>query len=61
MDEQQPPPPAGSLVRELTDDEAAFFAENGWVKLPGLVTPSTAAMRLRGLAPPASVVKSPPV
>ncbi|GAA0824690.1 phytanoyl-CoA dioxygenase family protein [Streptosporangium amethystogenes subsp. fukuiense] len=26
-----------NLVREVTDDEVAFFADNGWVRLPRLV------------------------
>jgi hypothetical protein len=26
--------------RAITDDEVAFYAENGWVKLEGLTRPS---------------------
>ncbi|GAA5045804.1 ectoine hydroxylase-related dioxygenase (phytanoyl-CoA dioxygenase family) [Thermocatellispora tengchongensis] len=33
-------------VRDVTADEAAFFAEHGWVRLPGLVGPDAVA-RLR--------------
>src|SRR3954447_22807835 len=30
-------------VREVTDEEIAFFRENGWAKLDGLITPEFAA------------------
>ncbi|RJL20539.1 phytanoyl-CoA dioxygenase family protein [Bailinhaonella thermotolerans] len=31
------------MVREVTDAEAAFYREHGWVHLPGLITPEHAA------------------
>ncbi|GAB2866731.1 phytanoyl-CoA dioxygenase family protein [Actinocorallia aurea] len=38
-------------VRPATDDEVAFFRENGWVHLPGLVPPETVAdLRATALA-----------
>jgi hypothetical protein len=36
-----------SFVREVTDEEVAFYIEHGWVKLPGLVAPELAAELLR--------------
>ncbi len=42
-------PQGGSLVRDIADEEAAFFREHGWVKLPGLVSASTAAHLLAEL------------
>jgi ectoine hydroxylase-related dioxygenase (phytanoyl-CoA dioxygenase family) len=33
-------------VREITDDELAFYREHGWVKLPGLITPELASTML---------------
>ncbi len=32
-----------SQVRAVTDSELAFYHEHGWVKLPGLISPSLAA------------------
>jgi phytanoyl-CoA dioxygenase PhyH len=38
-------------IREVTDDEVAFYERNGWVKLDGLITPELAAELMRaGLA-----------
>ncbi|GAA2914614.1 phytanoyl-CoA dioxygenase family protein [Streptosporangium fragile] len=31
-------------VRDVTDDEVAFFEENGWVRLPRLIGPGRAAL-----------------
>lgn len=33
-------------VRDITDDEIAFYEENGWVKLDGLITPELTAQLL---------------
>src|SRR5687767_12211099 len=33
-------------IRAVTDDEVAFFHENGWVKLDGLLSPGLAARML---------------
>lgn len=33
-------------VRDVTEEEVAFYEENGWVKLDGLVTPELAAQLL---------------
>jgi hypothetical protein len=41
--------PAQGGIRAVTDDEARFFADNGWVFLPGLVDPGLCkAMLERG-------------
>jgi hypothetical protein len=38
-----------ALVREVTDEEVAFYQEHGWVRLPGLVAPDLAEeLRLVG-------------
>lgn len=34
-------------IRDVTDEEVAFYERNGWVKLDGLVTPEFAAELLR--------------
>jgi ectoine hydroxylase-related dioxygenase (phytanoyl-CoA dioxygenase family) len=31
-----------TLMRDVTDDEVAFYQENGWAKLEGLITPELA-------------------
>jgi hypothetical protein len=31
-----------AMVREVTEDEVAFYREHGWVKLPGLIAPELA-------------------
>ncbi|MFF5212597.1 phytanoyl-CoA dioxygenase family protein [Streptosporangium sp. NPDC000396] len=39
-----------TLVRDVTDDEVAFFKDNGWVRLPRLVDPDhVAVLRDRAL------------
>jgi hypothetical protein len=36
-----------TMVREVTDEEVAFYLEHGWVKLEGLIAPELAAELLR--------------
>jgi hypothetical protein len=39
----------GVAMRDVTDDEGAFFRENGWVKLEGLMSPGLAAGMLEAV------------
>src|SRR5688572_9162802 len=37
------PSEVAAMVREVTDEEVAFYHEHGWVMLPGLAAPELAA------------------